>query len=81
LNPEREEGSVGEGYRKPCVLRSVMFGKQEFGVKCDTEVADMGVPWDYSMLEVDWCWGGRAASSEWSTIHTSLSLHNMVDFL
>jgi hypothetical protein len=43
---------------------SDVFGKKEFGVKCDTLVTDMGVPWDDSMLEADWCWGGRAASSE-----------------
>jgi hypothetical protein len=24
----------------------------------------LGVPWDYSVLEVERCWGNRAASSE-----------------
>ena len=41
-----------------------MFGKKEFGVRYDTEVTDMSVPWHDGMLEADWCWGGRAASSE-----------------
>ena len=41
-----------------------MFGKKEFGVKCETEISDMRFPRDDSVLEVEWCWGSRKASSE-----------------
>jgi hypothetical protein len=43
---------------------SDIFAKKEFRVKYDTEVTDMGVPGDGSVLEADWCWGGRGTSSE-----------------
>jgi hypothetical protein len=41
-----------------------MFAKKEFRVKYDTEVTDMGVPVDGSVLEADWCWVDRAGSSK-----------------
>ena len=28
--------------------------KKEFGVKDDTQVTDVGVPWDSRVLKVDW---------------------------
>ena len=43
---------------------SYMFGKKEFGVKCETEISDVRFPRDDSVLEVEWCWGSRTASSE-----------------
>ena len=41
-----------------------MFGKKEFGVKCETEISDMRFPRDDSVLEVEWRWDSRTASSE-----------------
>ena len=34
---------------------SYMFGKKEFGVKCETERSDVRFPRDDSVLEVEWC--------------------------
>jgi hypothetical protein len=44
--------------------RSYMSGKKEFGVKYKTEVTNMSLPRNDSMLEAEWCWGNRTASSE-----------------
>jgi hypothetical protein len=43
---------------------SYMSGKKEFGVKYETEVMEMILPRDDSVLETEWCWGNRTASSE-----------------
>jgi hypothetical protein len=44
--------------------RSVMLSKQEFRVKYETEVMDLGIPRDGSMLEVERCRGDWAAVSD-----------------
>jgi hypothetical protein len=44
--------------------RSEMLSKQEFGVKYETEVTDLGLPRNGSMSEAEWCRGDRAAASE-----------------
>ena len=31
-----------------------MFGKKEFGFKCETEISDMRFPRDDSLLDVEW---------------------------
>ena len=33
---------------------SDMCGKKEFGVEDDTEVTDVGAPWESRVLKVDW---------------------------
>ena len=43
---------------------SDMCGKKEFGVKDDTEVTDVGVPWDSRVLKVDWGRDRRTAFGE-----------------
>ena len=43
---------------------SDVSGKEEFGVRCDTEVSHMGVPRDEGVLEAEWCWDDLAASGE-----------------
>ena len=58
--------SRGESWRKVPValwVTEVMFGKKEFGVKCETKISDMRFPQDSNVLEVEWCWGSRTASS------------------
>jgi hypothetical protein len=47
-----------------CMTAVNMFGKKEFGVKYETEVMDMRIPRDGSVLEAEWCWGNWTASSE-----------------
>jgi hypothetical protein len=41
-----------------------MLSKQEFRVKYETQVTDLGIPRDCSMPEAEWCRGDRAAASE-----------------
>jgi len=41
-----------------------MCGKKEFGVKDDTEVTDVGAPWDGRLLKVDWDRDRRTAFGE-----------------
>jgi hypothetical protein len=43
---------------------SCMSGIKEFGVKYETEVTDLSLPRDDSVLEAEWCWGSRTASIE-----------------
>ena len=43
---------------------SDMCGKKEFGVKDDTEVTDVGAPWDGRLLKVDWDRDRRTAFGE-----------------
>jgi hypothetical protein len=44
--------------------RGEMLSKQEFRVKHETEVTDLGTPWDDSVLETEWRRGSRTASSK-----------------
>jgi hypothetical protein len=43
---------------------SDVFGKKEFGVENDAEVADMGAPRDDRELKADWGWDGGTAFGE-----------------
>jgi hypothetical protein len=44
--------------------RGEMLGKQEFRVKDETEVADLGTPWDDSSLKTEWSRDSRTATRE-----------------